>query len=180
LLLFKQKGTPLELKYYRWIGLELTVYKLWTRLVARAMADRAERLGMLSGSQAGFRAKRSTAEQVEMMVMALEDAHLHKQNIYLLQADLTEAFDTISHDKLLMILYDLQFPTDAIEVVKYLYTQTRTSVRTPFGKTKEIPVERGTIQGDSLSLSFSCCTWSPCCVGCAQETKGTQQEHCRI
>jgi hypothetical protein len=52
---------------------------------------------MLSSSQAGFRNKRSTAEQVEMMIMALEDAHLFKQNIFLLQADLTEAFDTISH-----------------------------------------------------------------------------------
>jgi hypothetical protein len=41
--------------------------------------------------------------------MALEDAHLTKQNIYLLQADMTEAFDTICHDKLLMILYDLGF-----------------------------------------------------------------------
>jgi hypothetical protein len=140
LLLFKHKGTPLELKYYRWIGLELTVYKLWTRMVTRAMADRAERLGMLSSSQAGFRNKRSTAEQVEMMIMALEDAHLFKRNIFLLQADLTEAFDTISHDKLLMILYDLHFPTDAIEVVKDLYTQTRTSVQTPYGKTKDIPI----------------------------------------
>eukprot|EP00882_Tetradesmus_deserticola_P000535 GHRQ01000587.1.p1 GENE.GHRQ01000587.1~~GHRQ01000587.1.p1 ORF type:complete len:2327 (+),score=302.27 GHRQ01000587.1:5202-12182(+) len=151
LLLYKHKGTPLELKYYRWIGLELTVYKLWTRMVTRAMADRAERLGMLSSSQAGFRNKRSTADQVEMMVMALEDAHLFKQNIYMLQADLTEAFDTISHDKVLMILYDLQFPTDAIEVVKNLYTQTRTTVQTPYGMTKSIPIERGTIQGDSLS-----------------------------
>jgi ribonuclease HI len=151
LLLFKHKGTPLELKYYRWIGLELTVYKLWTRMVTRAMADRAERLGMLSSSQSGFRNKRSTAEQVEMMIIALEDAHLFKRNIFLLQADLTEAFDTISHDKLLMILYDLHFPTDAIEVVKDLYTETRTSVQTPYGKTKDIPIEKGTIQGDSLS-----------------------------
>jgi hypothetical protein len=106
---------------------------------------------MLSSSQAGFRNKRSTAEQVEMMIMALEDAHMFKQNIFLLQADLTEAFDTISHDKLLMIRYDLHFPTDAIEVVKDLYTETRTSVKTPFGKTKEIPIKRGTIQGDSMS-----------------------------
>jgi hypothetical protein len=87
-------------------------------MVTYAMADRAERLNMLSSSQAGFRNKRTTTHQIEMMIMALEDAYLTRQNIYLLQADMTEAFDTVSHDKLLMILYDLGFPTYAIEVVK--------------------------------------------------------------
>jgi hypothetical protein len=52
---YKNKGTPFDLNYYRRIGLELTVYKLWTRMVAFAMADRAERQNMLSSSQAGFR-----------------------------------------------------------------------------------------------------------------------------
>ena len=50
-----------------------------------------------------------------------------------------------------MLLYDLGFPTDAIEVVKDLYTQARTSIQTPHGPTKEIYVDRGTLQGDSLS-----------------------------
>eukprot|EP00775_Hariotina_reticulata_P002516 gene2516-biopygen4093 len=90
-------------------------------------------------------------EQMEMMTMALEDAHLFKQDIYLLQADMTEAFDTIDHDKLLMIMYDLGFPTDAIEVVKDLYTNARTTFQTPYGPTPALEINRGTIQGDSLS-----------------------------
>lgn len=64
---------------------------------------------------------------------------------------MTEAFDTISHDKLLCILYDLGFPTDAIEVVKDLYKEAHTSIKTPYGSTPPIPIDRGTIQGDSLS-----------------------------
>jgi hypothetical protein len=100
-MLYKHKGTPLELDFYRAIGLEITIYKVWTRMVTFAMADRAERQNMLSASQTGFRSKCSTAQQIEMMVMAHEDAYWFKQDIYLLQADMTEAFDTISHDKLL-------------------------------------------------------------------------------
>jgi len=151
ILLFKHKGTRLQLQYYRRIGLENTMYKLWTRMVTFALADRAERLNMISASQGGFRNKRTTAQQMEMMVMALEDAHLFKQDIYLLQADMTEAFDTIDHDKLLMIMYDLGFPTDAIEVVKDLYTNARTTFQTPYGPTATMALDRGTIQGDSLS-----------------------------
>ena len=85
-MLFKHKGTPLELDYYRRIGLENTVYKVWTRMVTFAMADVAERYNMLSASQAGFRNKRSTAHQVELMISTLEDAYWFKQNIYLCPA----------------------------------------------------------------------------------------------
>ena len=50
-------------------------------MVTFAMADQAERQNMLSASQTGFRSKRSTAPQIEMMVMALEDAYWFKQDI---------------------------------------------------------------------------------------------------
>lgn len=151
ILLFKNKGTPLELKYYRRVGLENTAYKLWTRMVTYALADFAERNGVLSSSQAGFRNKRMTAHQLETMVMMLEDAKIWRQNLYLLQIDFTEAFDTIDHDKLLQIMYDLGFPTDGIEVVKDLYDGATTMCSTPTGDTAPLQIDRGTIQGDSLS-----------------------------
>lgn len=150
-LLWKEKGTVLELKYYRRIGLECTIYKLWTRMITWAMADHAERNNILTYTQGGFRNKRTTADQLELMTMLLEDAKLTQQDIYLAMIDYTEAFDTIDHDRLLQILYDLGFPTDAINVVKNLYTGATTAIKTPHGSTKPIPMERGTIQGDSLS-----------------------------
>jgi len=53
---------------------------------------------------------------------------------------------------MLWIMYDLSFPSDAIEVVKNLYQNATTQVRLPQGgHTGQIPVERGTIQGDTLS-----------------------------
>jgi hypothetical protein len=75
IMLYKHKGSPLVLDLFRRIGLEITVYKLWTRMTDLAMVDIAERKNMLSASQAGFRSKRSTAQQMEMMVMVLEDAY---------------------------------------------------------------------------------------------------------
>jgi hypothetical protein len=50
--------------------------------------------------------------------MTLEDAKLYKQDVYALIVDFTSAFNTTDHDKLLIILFDLEFPTDAIDVVK--------------------------------------------------------------
>ena len=49
-------------------------------------------------------------------------------------------------------MYDLDFPTDAIDAVKNLYENATTQVKLPSGLcTGQIPVERGTIQGDTLS-----------------------------
>jgi hypothetical protein len=83
--------------------------------------------------------------------MTLEDAKLYKQDVYALIIDFTSAFNTTDHDKLLVIMIDLVFPTDAIDVVKNLYYQAHTRIRLPSGCTGDIPVERGIIQGDTLS-----------------------------
>ena len=94
-----------------------------------------------------------------------EDAKLTRKDIYLLMVDFSEAFDTIDHDKLLQIMYDLGFPTDATEVVKDLYTGATTAFTTPFGNTEPMPMDRGTIQGDSLSPFLFIYIWSPCYAG---------------
>ena len=53
---------------------------------------------------------------------------------------------------MLWIMYDLGFPTDAIDAVNNLYDNAPTQVKLPSGVcTGQIPVERGTIQGDTLS-----------------------------
>jgi ribonuclease HI len=152
-LLFKDKPDAQEtsIKNYRPIALLNALYKLWTRLKTTALTDYAEKYSILSSTQKGFRRHATTMYQLQMMVMALEDARLTGQNMYLLSVDFSSAFNMIDHDKLLMIMYDLGFPTDAIEVVKDLYTGATTSVKWDSGITHPIPIERGSIQGDTLS-----------------------------
>ena len=149
-LLYK-KGDSLLLPNYRRVGLEMALYKLYTKLITCTLIDYTERTGMLSTNQWGFRPKRGTIQALEMLVYALEDAKLFRKDLYLLMIDFTAAFDTIDQDKLLIIMYDLGYPTDAIEVVKDLYAGAATCFRTPGGSTPTLKVDRGTIQGDGLS-----------------------------
>jgi len=80
---------------------------------------------------------------------ALEDVKLFHKDIYALIVDLTSAFNTTDHDRMLWIMYDLGFPNDAIDAVKNLYEDATIQVKLPSGVcTGQIPVERGTIQGD--------------------------------
>jgi hypothetical protein len=57
--------------------------------------------------------------------MALEDAKLFKQDMYALLVDFTSTFNTTDRD-IQWIWYGLGFPTDAIDVVEYLYMEART------------------------------------------------------
>ncbi|KAJ9532198.1 hypothetical protein QJQ45_003901 [Haematococcus lacustris] len=150
-LLYKDKGQETDLNAYRPVGLANTVYKLWTSLITKTLSEYAEANGMLSKNQAGFRSHRNTTQQLQMLVMALEDAKLAKADIYALLVDFTSAFNTTCQDKLLWIMHDLGFPTDATDAVKDLYTGATTRFKTPYGHTDPVPVNRGTIQGDSLS-----------------------------
>ena len=151
ILLYKNKGSMLDLDYYRRIGLENTLYKLWTKFTQDVLSNYANRHNILSQEQGGFRAHKSTIQQLEVHTSLLEDARLMQQDLYVTMVDLKEAFDTIDHQVMLKIMTDLGFPADAVRVVKGLYEDTYTTIKTPYGDTQPLRVGRGTLQGDSLS-----------------------------
>ncbi len=125
-LINKEKGPETSLSSYRPIGLANTLYKLWTRLITNALYEYAVKNSLLSSTQAGFRKQKDTIHQLQNVIMALEDAKLYNKNLYALIVDFTSAFNTTDHDQMLWIMYDLGFPTDAIDAVKNLYTHATT------------------------------------------------------
>ena len=141
----------IDLVNYRPIGLANALYKLWTKTVTQALSEYAEEHSILSSMQAGFRKQKATIDQLQQLVHVLEDARLHKQDAYCLVVDLKAAFNSTDQDKLLYIMHSLGFGTDAIEVVRGLYTGATTRIRLPACRTDPVSVDRGTVQGDSLS-----------------------------
>jgi hypothetical protein len=105
------------------VGLEAALYN-YTKLTTCGLIDYAERGGLLSINQWGFRPKRGTTQPLEMLIYALEDAKIFRIDIYLLMIDFTAG-----QDKLLMIMYDLGFPADAIEVGRASCGRSRGWVR---------------------------------------------------
>ena len=155
-LIDKVKGEETELSSYRPVGLANTLYKLWTRMVTNTLYEFAKSNSLLSTTQTGFCKQKDTIHQLQNIIMALEDAKLFKQDVYALIVDFTPAFNTTAHDRMLWIMYDLGFPTDAVNIVKNLYEEAITQVRIPSGgHTDQIPVERDTFKGTLSHLFFS-------------------------
>ena len=150
ILLYK-KGDRFQPKNYRPIGLAGAIYKLWTGTVSYVVLHHALRNNMLHTCQEGGIMMRYTTRQVTNLIQAFEDAYHTKQDLFLTKLDFSSAFNMVNHDTLLRVMYDIGIPTDAIEVIKDIYSGHRTSIALPVGTTSPILVTRGTIQGDPLS-----------------------------
>ena len=80
----------------------------------------------------------------------MQDADLHKKNLFMLAVDFSSAFNTIDQARLYYVMERIGVPQDAINVVKGIYTHATTQISCSAGRTVPIPVHRGTIQGDVL------------------------------
>ena len=149
-LLYK-KGSEHDLSNWRPIALANTLYKLWTGMIAECLSRHADHYNILSSSQEGFRKHKNTIRQLRNLMNVMSDARISHQDLYILYVDFSSAFNTIDHDKLLCIMHDLGFPADAIHVIADLYTDAVTKIRLYFAETDRVEIERGTIQGDTLS-----------------------------
>jgi hypothetical protein len=129
ILLYK-KGDAFLPQNYRPIGLAGALYKLWTSTVTHVILHHSLRNNMLHACQEGGILQRNTHRQLENLINAFEDAHHMKQDIFLTYLDFSSAFNMCSHDQLLRTMYDIGVPSDAIEIVKDIYTGHKTSVPT--------------------------------------------------
>jgi hypothetical protein len=155
-ILLYQKEDPLQLTNHRPIALANTIYKLYTRTFTSILSTYGEGYQILHDNQEGFRAERGTSRQLQLLIAALEDARFTNQDIYILYIDFKNAFGSIYHARFLAIMKDLGYPTNAICLIGNIYSQASTIYSGEyFGKTFLIPIQRGTIQGDTLNPYFS-------------------------
>ena len=101
-----------------------------------------------SPEQEGFRPGRSCSKAITHMSLCIEDAHTHTKDIMLAYLDFTQAFPSADHMQLERTFRFLGIPEDFIFIVANLYKGAHTTFETPHGKTRQIPVLRGTLQGD--------------------------------
>ena len=154
-LLYK-KGNPSLLTNHRPIALANTIYKLYTSTLTSILSAYGERHQILHDSHEGFRAERGISRQLQVLIAALEDARFTNQDIYIIYIDFKNAFGSIDHARLLAIMKDLGYPNDAIHLIGNIYSKsTTTFIGEYFGKIQPIPIQRGTIQGDTLSPYLS-------------------------
>jgi hypothetical protein len=125
--------------------------KLWTAIIKDACSKYADTHGILIDQQDGFRQHRSIHDALSSIIMMMEGAKTHNKDIYVMHADFRGAFNAVDHRIMFKHMRQLGMPPTFVDTCEHLYGVSSTAYITPYGPTPSIDINRGTMQGDTLS-----------------------------
>ena len=113
--------------------------------MARRVAEAAEWNGLLPDEQMGNRANRSTELAVRLVVAQVQEAWRQGATASLLQLDISGAFDTVNHIRLLDTLRAYGFPGWLVRWIKAWLENRRAILFFDGQATEPIPVKAGVL-----------------------------------
>jgi len=119
--------------------------------VAKRVTEAAEAYGLLPAEQMGNREHRSTELAVRLVVAQVHEAWRQKAAASLLQLDISGAFDTVNHIRLLSTLRQQGFPRWLVLWVRAWLSNRVAILHFDGQQTEDIPVAAGVPQGSPLS-----------------------------
>ena len=99
--IYKGKGRKCEASNYRPISLTSICCKVFERIIRGTIVDHLDRNGLISKAQHGFLSGKSTQTQLLECINDWTKSIDRKHSIDVFYLDISKAFDTVSHPKLL-------------------------------------------------------------------------------
>ena len=146
--IFKKKDKT-DCNNYRGVSLLCHCSKIFTRILLQRMRNRTEEI--LSEEQAGFRANRSTIDQIFTLRQMAEKYIEMNRDLYVGYIDFKKAFDSIWREGLWRVLRNYGFPEKIVRILESLYGGTVSAVRTKSGLSEWFETTVGVKQGCILS-----------------------------
>jgi hypothetical protein len=144
-----KKGNRLDCSNYRGITLLNTAYKVLSRILFFRLRPLTE--AFVGEYQAGFRAGRSTTDQMFTLRQILDKFREYNLQTHHLFIDFKAAYDSVKRNELWQIMLEHGFPTKLIKLIRMTLEGSRSCVRIA-GETSDAFVTLdGLKQGDALS-----------------------------
>ena len=144
-----KKKDKLDCNNYRRISLLCHCSKIFTSILLDRLRSKTEEI--LSEEQAGFRASRSTIDQIFTLRQLAEKYAEFSKNLYICYVDFKKAFDSIWREGLWKVMRHLGYPEKLIRLLESLYRGTFSAVRTSDGVSEWFETIVGVLQGCMLS-----------------------------
>ena len=161
-LLYK-KGDVDDLSNWRPISIMVTVYKLYTSILSRRLNDcigLKKKLDapdlITSHEQVGFEQTEGCSEHIFELQSCLNNAIRNRFNLYVCFLDLSNAFGSIPHQVIHLMLRRLGLGARFSDIVNDMYSGATMSVKTTDAETDKISIDSGVKQGDPLSPTLFC------------------------
>lgn len=165
-VLIPKKGNLSDPKNYRPITCLNTVYKAFTSILNERILRHIEPVWREIYEQRGSKRGVSGCRDNLLIDRCIcQDAVQYKRNLSMAWVDYRKAFDTTSHDLLIMLLNCLKVHPDIVKCIEHLLPLWRTRFIITAGKsvvtTELVSYHRGVFQGDSLSPLLFCISLLP-------------------
>jgi hypothetical protein len=146
--LFK-KGDPRNIENYRPISLTDNFRKLYERCINRLVSKYLEPLDITQG---GFRARRSTMDQIVCLKAMMEERRRSLKRYPILAfLDIKAAYDSVHRPTLWKKLSTRGMPATLLRILQSLFDDVTSRVRIQGETSQSFPNERGLLQGSILS-----------------------------
>ena len=121
-----KKGNLQQCQNYQTISFISHPGKVMLKIVLNRLTPQVEKV--IAEEQAGFRAGRSTTEQIFNLQILCEKYLEHQQDLYHVFMDFKKAIDRIWHSALWATMKKCNISTNLIQVIKNLYNKATSAV----------------------------------------------------
>jgi hypothetical protein len=145
--IYKRKGDTLICANYR--PIKLVEHPM--KILEKVIMARLKNLIDIDEMQRGFVAGRSTMDAI-FLVRQIQEKFLEKhRTLWMAFVDLEKAYDRVPRELVFWALRRKQVPETLIELIRTLYQNSKSIVKTAVGNTKAFQVDVGVHQGSALS-----------------------------
>ncbi|KAJ3486250.1 hypothetical protein NLI96_g4374 [Meripilus lineatus] len=138
-------------KAYRPIALEDTVGKVLEAVVAKRLSILAEQFNLLPPNHFGGRPGRTTTDALLYLTSRIKDAWRGKGVVTVLFLDISQAFPSVSHTRLIHNLRRRQVPENLVRWISSFLTERTTSLRFDDFVSELLRASTGIPQGSPMS-----------------------------
>jgi len=144
--IYKNKGSPEDCNAYRPICLTQLIYKVWSQLITRRLANITHII--TSKNQYGYKEKLPTVDAILKIEEHIENA---TPDTSILLMDLTKAFDTVNRTLLWTALYRKGLPLKMIQNIRNGHQNTTLMAKDKNQYGGKIKNNIGVFQGSAIS-----------------------------
>jgi hypothetical protein len=150
-ILIYKKGSSDDPSNFRPIALMSCIYKLFTSILSSRVSHFAIDKDLISAEQKSAKPSEGCHEHSFTLQSVVADCKRNQKNCFLAWLDLRNAFGSISHT-IYTTLQHMGFPNSLIRLIKDIYTDATTIVKTKRDEEKDpVQVNAGVKQGCPIS-----------------------------